>query len=877
MGTAQVISPDDTNYWKQYWELFDSVEEVNTLITPQHISPWNSQTYPNDVRSVLNCARVIARVLPLIWEEDVDCRWLWEEMDVSAVSPTTGNNVPPTILDNDGQPQFVIDDEEDEDSEVRPSHSPPVPASSKKAHESSNTTKSKPKPKSLMMRFLDALIDSLFHVGFTLPLDAAESATNRIGASSVAAPTSIHVTNRSTLLLTLLTALSHPLYVVPNSYRHHTIDPVISYLCSYPRKTHLALVCSLINTALTPPAAHLLGQVTREEDLYAQRAAQVVLALLCEPQLQVGLEEGETAVKSNTYQRAVAKLHRQQDFDYLIEGIKNTLDNESARKGLVNGVAKAVPVGRRASGPGVLEVWLLLWRAIDLNKKFMAHLLSSSHLLAICSHLFATLMTHKDSPTHFALLRTLAYLLQTLSSHRPFAIALGLPLPNSVAPRGSDALVGSIYAIIAGTKGQHQGLYQPLLVTLGNVGPYIKQLSVQSSNKIISLFQAFASPGFLLGDEGNPRCLFWIIVRKYQLYPITENPNLVYAILRAHERFTALSTFSLSSGLAEIALVKAKREEYLLRTQGGTPTPGLGQIPATGDRKLSHERQNSSSVVRSSEETDSTSVEKDRLRDREIILNNVTNTPVNPSGNNTILTDKPATESRDDLETPLTTTPTFQSPPVLSEKARGKLPVRSVSTLSMDPPGVSMGVSADNAILGYHYDGNAGSGGLGPNSFVATDEWVQSWTKGLPIDSILVAVAELLPKLQSHIQPNSSETRNNPIVTTAVATSLLSSSTLVGILPPPPPIISRRFVWTDRSEVWRASLLWGEIYVSSGPSQGPWGGTQIRLFGIKQAPLTRRDQAIASVTTAMGNMWSAATRSAPSVPSSPARRNSGRE
>lgn len=116
---------------------------------------------------------------------------------------------------------------------------------------------------------------------------------------------------------------------------------------------------------------------------------------------------------------------------------------------------------------------------------------------------------YKDSPTHFALLRTLSYLLQTFSSHRAFAIALASPLPNTATTRGSDALVNAIYAVIAGTKGQHQGLYQPLLVTLGNVGPYIKHLSVQSSNKIISLFQAFASPGFLLGDEGNPRYLFW--------------------------------------------------------------------------------------------------------------------------------------------------------------------------------------------------------------------------------------------------------------------------------------------------------------------------------------------------------------------------------
>lgn len=217
---------------------------------------------------------------------------------------------------------------------------------------------------------------------------------------------------------------------------------------------------------------------------------------------------------------------------------------------------------------------------------------------------------------------------------------------------------------------------------------------------------------------------------------------MIYAILRAHERFNTLSTFTLASGLAEIALVKAKKEEYLRRTQTNSTPPGAS--PSIGDRKLSLERQNSSSiVVRSSEETDTNNAEKDRLRDREVLMNNAANVPNTPSRDETLNSDKSAMQSGDDLETPVVATPTFQSPPVLSEKARGKLPMRSLSALSMDPPGVSMGVSADSAILGYHYDNNAGNGGLGLNPFIATEEWVQSWTGGLPIDSILVAIAEV--------------------------------------------------------------------------------------------------------------------------------------
>lgn len=137
------------------------------------ITPWNNQSIPDNVRSVLNCSRVIARILPLIWEDDVDCRWLWEELDTVAVSSPTGNNGSRTVLQNENQPQFIIDDDEDEEPGAQPS------MSSVSRRPANAEVPPKPKSKSLMVEFLDALIDGLFHVGFTLPLDATESAINR--------------------------------------------------------------------------------------------------------------------------------------------------------------------------------------------------------------------------------------------------------------------------------------------------------------------------------------------------------------------------------------------------------------------------------------------------------------------------------------------------------------------------------------------------------------------------------------------------------------------------------------------------------------------------------------------------------------------------
>jgi High-temperature-induced dauer-formation protein len=177
-----------------------------------------------------------------------------------------------------------------------------------------------------------------------------------VGSSSAPVAVAPIPAYRSTLLLTLLTAMSHPLYATPISLRQQH-SPVLDHLSTLPRKTYLALLCSLLNTTLTPPPARYIGQVTRDEDLYPQRAAQALLVFLC--------QEGD---HPNVYQKAVAKLHREQDFEFMIDGVKNALDADAAKGGLVNGVTKAVPVGRRGNGPGALEVWLLFWRIVDLNR-----------------------------------------------------------------------------------------------------------------------------------------------------------------------------------------------------------------------------------------------------------------------------------------------------------------------------------------------------------------------------------------------------------------------------------------------------------------------------------------------------------------------------
>ena len=70
----------------------------------------------------------------------------------------------------------------------------------------------------------------------------------------------------------------------------------------------------------------------------------------------------------------------------------------------------------------------------------------------------------------------------------------------------------SIYSITT-TSGLNS-LFPALTITVTNVAPYVKDLGVQASTRLIQLFSAFSSPAFLLKDESHPRLVNYMSVRR---------------------------------------------------------------------------------------------------------------------------------------------------------------------------------------------------------------------------------------------------------------------------------------------------------------------------------------------------------------------------
>jgi hypothetical protein len=114
----------------------------------------------NPTKEVLNCLRVLQRVLPAIFENevlDLEHELLWKKEALSSSELTPSSPGSPGSPDLPA-PQFVIEDEEEEE--------PITPAPQTPLHQRSRSQILGP---SLADRLFSAAIDLLFCCGFTLP------------------------------------------------------------------------------------------------------------------------------------------------------------------------------------------------------------------------------------------------------------------------------------------------------------------------------------------------------------------------------------------------------------------------------------------------------------------------------------------------------------------------------------------------------------------------------------------------------------------------------------------------------------------------------------------------------------------------------------
>lgn len=127
-----------------------------TALASSLIKAGSGSVGRNTTKEVLNCLRVLQRVLPVVFDVEgesnaFELELLWKKEEVDGVEAQKPEEPDTT--------QFVIEDEEDNDNEVQ--SLPPTPRP--------NQAGSKKQLPSLGERLFSCIFDLLFCCGFTLP------------------------------------------------------------------------------------------------------------------------------------------------------------------------------------------------------------------------------------------------------------------------------------------------------------------------------------------------------------------------------------------------------------------------------------------------------------------------------------------------------------------------------------------------------------------------------------------------------------------------------------------------------------------------------------------------------------------------------------
>ncbi|KAF2703389.1 hypothetical protein K504DRAFT_392283 [Pleomassaria siparia CBS 279.74] len=802
--------PADDAYWTGFWELPESTEDVFSLFSPADIRRTRDNNLANletlilavtsrlcvlrshpsfpdpelaPERDALNCIRVLTRILPFLYE--ADHLEIWEDKffwGARRKRSRRGQLARSEIIFDEADPEQTPTEAEPEFEQAKP----------------------------LAEEIIDTLIDLLFFSEFTLPkVPAGKSKVtyaiwqSGVGCNTPIASTKEYENNRTEILRLLLTLASKSMYMSANILPVKGVKAITYIATCSDKQVVLSVLCSLLNTTLKynpaswrVPYDHVVFKDSKQ--VLVTYCLQLLLVLILYPIP----EPGNGPPPKNFFRHFLGRLHRPQDFQFLVDGMTRILNQP------LQATSSYLP-GSQKSLTWAPEMIMLFWEALQCNKRFRSFIIDTDR-----AHDFVVLVLYyaidqRNDPSKQGLVRMCIFVLQTLSVEPHFGKSLNKTfegqesLPASIRIPNfhgtyADYLITSIYTLLTTSKGKLDAIYPALLAIVNNVAAYIQNLGRAPSSKLLQLFASMSSPSFLLANETNHtllqsllEALNAIIENQYQ-----KNPNLIYAIIRSRKKFQALRDFTLESGQEEIARQnqmrkdnggELRREDSIdsLRSPIIPRTPTLSDVP----------EENSAFAIGDSDDSD---VEESQS----------TETPLSPIVSHSGASQSASIASSVDDSVPLQLRG-------MSEKARGKRPVgqpafsRQNSTTSLSS--IAMPTPA-----------------LGANEFFTPSSgWIESWLTELPLHTILQLISQLGVKIPG---PNS-------INDTAAALQAIRETEVRGI--DASPIRVHLFEWSPLSLGWYESLLWsfvfaGELLVSKGTA-GVWNNTSIRLFRVQEA------------------------------------------
>ncbi|XP_064624817.1 protein HID1-like isoform X2 [Lineus longissimus] len=838
---TQPVEAGDEAFWNQFWsETVTSVQDVFTLIPAAEIRALREESPSNlatlcykaveklvqasegacgtykEQQTVLNCVRLLTRILPYIFE-DPDWRgFFWSTM------PGQSN-------------------EEHVENESAP----------------------------LAQSLLTALADLLFCPDFSVAsakkagpdrpediqtIDSCEYIWEQ-GVGSVHSPSVSrhHDEARMEILTLILTCCSDCMYLAPNADAHIHSNQWISHFTSTENRHALPLFTSLLNIvcAYDPvgygvPYNHLMFSDFREP--LVETALQVLCVMMENDSNNIGGEQtpqspglehsdshSEAGGPDNLFVNYLSRIHREEDFSFILSGITRLLNNPLIQTYLP-GSTKKIQFHQ--------ELLVLFWKMCDINKKFMFYVLKSSDVLDILVPILYHLNDARADQSRVGLMHIGVFILLLLSGERNFGVRLNKPynvrIPMDIpvfTGTHADFLIIVFHKIITTGHQRLQPLFDCLLTIVVNVSPYLKTLSMVASTKLLHLLEAFSTPWFLYASPTNHHLVFFLleVFNNIIQYQFDGNANLVYTIIRKRNVFHQLANLPTDHSAIAKAVTKRGKKFGTHQTPDGSAEPPTmeGALPATDAEpgtlkatllatpgiekmtetstatahRLSPEHEAGPTVagaavaaVHSSsarkEDSENSTPEKVTLRD---IAEGARKDRMDFSGTES------GSDGQRESEMPvkLTKQQSMPTPP------QSPSPTHSASSEYSRPP-MRKSASSSNAA----------------GSWVATPDWVMSWKQKLPLQTIMRLLQVLVPQVEK-ICIDKGLTDESEIL------KFLQHGTLVGLLPVPHPILIRKYQANSGTTMWFRTYMWGVIYLRN-VDPPIWYDTDVKLFEIQR-------------------------------------------
>ncbi|CAF0773648.1 unnamed protein product [Rotaria sp. Silwood1] len=791
---SQQIEPNDESFWDQFWsDKISSVQDIFALVPAAEIRalreelPSNLATLCNklvdrlqlaaeqscqtqrDQTAAINCVRLLTRLLPYIFEEPEWRGFFWSDIPTGQ-QQTTSNG------------EYV----------------------------------SKPP---LAERLLQTLADLLFCPDFTVASKKKKGPENpedihtidsceyiwEAGVGFSQSP--VHVPsndrNRTELLKLLLTCFSETIYMTPTVELHSHPNKWLTYFTSGHNRQTLPLFTSLINIVFSYdpvgylPYNYLLFTDTREP--LVEVAAQLLCITLDNSSFSSNDQASSPTSKTvsslpgddcpNLFINYLSRIHRDDDFNILLKGFCRLLNNPLIQTYLPGSCKK---IGFYQ------ELLILFWKFCDRNKKFLYYVLKSSEVLDLLVPILYFLNDARSDTSKIGLMHIGVFILLLLSGERNFGVRLNKPYVTRVpmdipvfTGTHADLLIIVFHKIIVSAHQRLQPLYDCLLTIIVNISPYLKTLSMVSSNKLLHLLEAFSSPWFLLAAPDNHHLVFFLLEAFNNLiqYQFDGNANLVYTIIRKRQVFFSLS--NLATDTQTIAKLSTKNSN----------------VPSTSSKKNIDQSANKQTVFQTNSK--STTDGEPQLNKEISPQSNMSSTGVISSAMTTTLAETPSIHKM--TERTLAASPNMDSNQHQRSGTNNETSPSSSQRASPSPP---------TTVSSNHFQQTDNS------LWSPTSEWVQSWKGKLPLQTIMRLLQVLVPQVEK-ICMDRGLTDESEII------KFLQHGTLVGLLPVPHPILIRKYQPNSGTVMWFRTYMWGVIYLRN-VDPPIWYDTDVKLFEIQR-------------------------------------------